>query len=572
MTTPSAHPSLFSELRTLFWLQWRLTRATFRSRRTSDLLQIFRYLLLAFQLLFMGPFSFLVGAGIAAVMVFLLSPAAAVEFAMTLNTFLLVLWLLLPASHSSQLVERFEMSRLFIYPISFRGIVVGSTLVSMLTMTGLWTVPILVGEIVGLAYHAPLTLPLIVLGALPVFTLLLLSGRMIEDLFDLVASDRRLRALLVSLLSLPFILLWLGQYLAQITPQIVDELPPFLLPLFESLGEAGSFSEVVELLAPSRWLLWLPPGWATAAMGFPVTGAWGRWLLFLGLSLAFTVGLFLVHVRVTRRLMEGAALTIGPQRVRRRSTRRTLPGPTALWGLLQKDWIYLWRSPMPRRMFFSGLLVVVMMGISFLQIPTDELPPEFGALVKGLATGGSVVFLAFMMSLGLLGNYFGTIDREGFGSLALSGADRRYVLVSATLIMSLFVLFQEALILSAISFLLRDWSLLPLGLYFGLCLQLGSAPAYLFASLVGPYRTQLKFSAGTRQRGNLWAMMAFVIATPPPALLIWLPYLLWRPGLILTLPLAGLYGGGIFLLLLKPLSRFMQRREYEILEAVTEET
>ncbi len=564
--------SLFGELRTLFWLQWRLTRAIFRSRRLSDRAQIVRYLLLAVQFLFTVPLFFVMGAGLALVMILLLTPTAAVEAAMVINTLLFFIWLLLPSSYSSQIMERFEMSRLFAYPISLRGIVVGSTLISTLTLTGLWTVPILLGEVVGLAYHAPLTLPLVLLGALPLFALLVLSGRIIDDLFDLVAADRRLRALMLFLATLPFVLLWLGQYVVQLAPEVVDELPAFLVPLLEELEAASSFSEVLEILEPSRYLLWLPTGWATAAMGFVVTGAWGRWVLYLALSFVFVTVLFFVHARVTRRLMEGAALTIGPQRVRRRARWRTLPGPPALWGLIQKDWIYLQRSPMPRRMFFSGILMLLVMGISLIQVPTSEMPPGLRSVFAGGASGGIVLLLSFMMNMVLLANYFGTIDREGFGTLAHSGVDRRYVLLSATLVMSLFILLQYAVVLLGVGLLTGDWSVLPLGLYFGLCLQFGGAPAYLFASLIGPYRTQLKFSRGVRRQGNLWGFLAFGVSALPLVLLVGLPYFFWKSGLIVTLPLAGIYSGALFVLLLKPLARFMQRREYQILEAVTSET
>jgi hypothetical protein len=564
--------SLFGELRTLFWLQWRLTRAIFRSRRLSDRAQIVRYLLLAVQFVFTVPLFFVMGAGLALVMILLLTPTAAVEAAMVINTLLFFIWLLLPASYSSQMMERFEMSRLFAYPISSRGIVVGSTLISTLTLTGLWTVPILLGEVVGLAYHAPLALPLVLLGSLPLFALLVLSGRIIDDLFDLVAADRRLRALMLFLATLPFVLLWLGQYVVQLAPEVMDELPAFLVPLLEELETASGFSEVLEIVEPSRYLLWLPTGWATAAMGFVVTGAWGRWALYFVLSFLFVIVLFSVHARVTRRLMEGAALTIGPQRVRRRARWRTLPGPPALWGLIQKDWIYLRRSPMPRRMFFSGILMLVVVGISLIQVPTSEMPSGLQSAFAGGVGGGIVLLLSFMMNMVLLANYFGTLDREGLGTLAHSGVDRRYVLLSATLVMSLFILVQYAVVLLGVGLLTGDWSVLPLGLYFGLCLQFGGAPAYLFASLIGPYRTQLKFSRGVRKQGNLWGFLAFGVSALPLVLLVGLPYFFWKVGLVVTLPLAGIYSGALFVLLLKPLARFMQRREYQILEAVTSET
>ncbi|MFP4343454.1 MAG: hypothetical protein ACLFU8_02065 [Anaerolineales bacterium] len=563
--------SLLDELRTLLWLQWRLTRAIFRSRRLSDRVQIVRYLLLAVQFVFTVPLFFVMGAGLALLLAFLLTPAAAVEAAMVVNTFIFFIWLLLPASYSSQIVERFEMSRLFAYPMSFRGVVVGSTLISLLTVTGLWTVPMLMGEIVGLAYHAPLTFPLVLLGALPLFALLVLSGRIIEDLFDLVAADRRLRALMLFLATLPFLLLWLGQYVVQLAPELTDELPAFMVPLLEQLEAATSFSEVLEILEPSRYLLWLPTGWATGAMGFVVTGEWGRWALFFALSFAFVGALFFIHAQVTRRLVEGAALTIGPQRVRRRAARRSLPGPPVLWGLIQKDLIYLQRSPMPRRMFFSGIIMLLVMGVSLIQIPMDEMPLGLQSVFAGGVSGGIVLLLSFMMNMVLLGNYFGTIDREGFGTLAHSGVDRRYVLLAATLVMSLFILLEYAVVLLIVGLLTGNWSILPLGLYFGLCLQFGGAPAYLFASLIGPYRTQLKFSRGVRRQGNLWGFLAFGVSALPLILLVGLPYFFWKPGLIVTLPLAGIYSGALFVLLLKPLARFMQRREYQILEAVTSE-
>ena len=95
-------------------------------------------------------------------------------------------------------------------------------------------------------------------------------------------------------------------------------------------------------------------------------------------------------------------------------------------------------------------------------------------------------------------------------------------------------------------------------------------PAYNLAAIVGPYRAQLKFSAG-RQRGNLWGLLAWLVSAPPVLALIVLPYVFWKPGLALTLPLGAVYSLGLYALTLKPLARLLQRREYTILEAVTAE-
>ncbi len=561
--------SLAAELKTLFWLQWKLTWAMFRSRRLMDKAQILQLLLQILQVVFTFPFFVAMGIGVA-VGLALVSPAAAFELAVTGNTFIAFLWLLLPASYSSQLMERFEMSRLFMFPISFRGLLIGSTLMSCLTMTGFFTLPLLLGEIVGLAWHAPLALPLIVLGALPLFALLILSGRIIEDIFDLVAGDRRLRAIAITLLTLPFMFLWIGQYIVQFFVNRSGPPPDFLLPLVSQLERATSFSQIIEILRPSRLLLWLPPGWATAGMGLALKGEWLAALGFLALTLGFVGGLLWLHARVTQRLMEGAALSIGVERIKTRRLRLPLSGPAAFWTLVHKDWLHLSRNPLPRSLFFSSIIMVLIMGFSFASIPINEFPEEIRPYFPLLAAGGIILLLNMTTSMALLGNYFGVIDREGFSTLALSGVDRRMVLLASALTTSIFSMAQYLAILVVATLISRVWLILPLGLLCAFCLQVSSAPLYQLAAILGPYRMQLKFT-NQRQGGNLWGMLAWLISLPPMALLIVLPYILWRPALYITLPLALIYSVGLYTLTLKPLAQLLQKHEHIILEAITRE-
>ncbi|MGC9358467.1 MAG: hypothetical protein ACP5GX_11390, partial [Anaerolineae bacterium] len=530
--------SLREELRTLFWLQWKLTLAMFRSRQAADRAWVVQLLLRLFQIVFTLPVFLLMGAGVALVMILFLTPEAAVEFTMVLNTFMLLFWLLLPASYNSQIMERFEMSRLFHYPVSFRGIVIGSTLVSLLSMTGLWTLPLLLGEIVGLIWHAPLAFPFILLGAVPTFALLVLSGRIMEDFFDLVAGDRRLRAAVLFLLSLPFILIWAGQYLIQLAPEILGDRISFLMPLFERLEQAQSFSEALTILNLSRFLIWLPTGWTAAAMSLGVTDAWTRALFFLIISLIFVGAMLWAHGRITRRLMEGAALTIGPERVRtREGLRFPLPGPDAFWALFRKDWLYLRRSPLPRRFIFSVVIMIVAMSGSLLGIPRSEVGRGVLENLPIFIGVGVVLLIAMTVNTGLLGNYFGAVDREGFGMLALSGVNGRYVMISSVLATSIVAVGLYMLALVGVGLLTGRWMLLPLGLYLGICVQLGSAPVYLLSSIMWPYRTQLKFSRQSRGNlGNFVGFIAALVAMVPAVLLIVLPYVLWRPALILSLP------------------------------------
>jgi len=236
---------MWAELRTLFWLQWRLTRAMFRGRRTRIQIRALTLIGQILMLLFTLPLFMLMGAGLAAVLM-VLSPGAAFEFAMLVNLFMFFIWLLLPSSYNSQLIERFQMSQLFTYPISFRGMVVGSTIMSFLTMTGLWTIPLLLGEIVGLAWHQPLALPLILLGSLPLFALLALTGRIMDDVFDLVANDRRLLAIAIALLTIPFGLCGFGQFFVQQLTHNYTDVPDWMpQSIFQELQ--AEFSEADEV-------------------------------------------------------------------------------------------------------------------------------------------------------------------------------------------------------------------------------------------------------------------------------------------------------------------------------------
>ncbi|MEE8392200.1 MAG: hypothetical protein V3S14_15600, partial [Anaerolineae bacterium] len=452
----------------------------------------------------------------------------------------------------------------------------------LLTMTGFWTVPIILGEVVGLAWHQPLALPLILLGALPTLALLVLTGRIIDDFFDLVAGDRRLRALVLALFSLPLVFCWVGQYAIQYATNDLSNLPqvaqvPFLAELereMEGLDDPSnvaefrdSISKVMEILRVSRLLIWLPPGWATAGMGLAASGDWGRALLFLALSTTFVTLLLGVHAGITRRLMQGAALSVGVERVRSRQWQRRLPGPPAFWALFRKDWLYLWRSPLPRRMIFSSLIVTVAMLLPMLGTAQDNT--ALGVrMVTPLISGISIITLIGMtINMSLTANYFGAIDREGFATLATCPLDRRYIILSANLTILLYTGVQVFVISLAIALVTGYWPVLPLGLYLGLCLQIGGAPAYNLAAIIGPYRTQLKFSRG-RQRGNLWGIVAWLISAPPILTMIVLPYIFWKPGLVFTLPLGAIYSLGLYALALNPLARLLQRREHTILQAV----
>jgi hypothetical protein len=566
---------MLAEIKNLFWLQGRLTLSMFRSRRLHTWARLGRVLLMLLMLVTLLPLFMGLGAGLGYALA-RLSPEAGFELLLIVNTAMLFFWLLLPATYNSQLIERFEVSRLFVHPINFRSLVVGGTLVSLLSFAGVWTVPVLAGEVVGLAWQTPWTIPLVLLGALPAFAILVLTGRLMDDVMDLVASDRRLRGLLIFLMTLPFILILFGNYYVQYLTQEPGRVEALLRTLVPNLPplETLSFGQAVDLLLvslrPSRYLLWLPPGWATAGMALAATGRWLEGLGFLALSLAFTAGMLWAHGTLTRRLMQGAAVRIGTERVRSRRWEVDLPGPPVFWALFRKDWSYLRRSPTTLRALLTTPIVTVAFGVALWQLS--------GILPEGNPLREAVPFLAAALVLvsanlgtsNLIANYFGAVDREGFISLVLTPVDRRYVLLSANALAFVFALGQSLVLLVLVAALTGNWLVLPWGLLFALCLHLGTAPLYTLASILTPYRAPMQAWGGSN--GNMGSFLAWTVGTPLPLVLFLLPHILWPPGQIITLPLALAYGLGLSALTLRPLARLVDRRTHQIAEAIVEES
>jgi len=258
--------------------------------------------------------------------------------------------------------------------------------------------------------------------------------------------------------------------------------------------------------------------------------------------------------------------TLRSRALRSRAARIRLPGPPSFWALVHKDWLHLRRSPLPRRLIFTAVLSSL--GLLFAIV--REPPKRLADIIPLAVIAFAITLISLVVNLGLAANYLGAVDREGYATLALSAVDRRLVLLSANLAALLFVLVLYVPLTAVVALVSRSWAVIPLGLYLGLCVQIGGSPAYNLASILGPYRAQLQIS-GERSRGNLWGILAWLIAALPVLALTVLPYIFWRPRLALTMPLGALYSVVLYVATLKPLAQLLQRREYEILQAVAEE-
>ena len=153
--------------------------------------------------------------------------------------------------------------------------------------------------------------------------------------------------------------------------------------------------------------------------------------------------------------------------------------------------------------------------------------------------------------------------------LVLTPVDRRYVLLSANTLALVLGLAQSLALLALVAAFTRTWMVLPWGALLALCLHFATAPLYTLSSILAPYRAPLEILG--RSGGNLGTFLAWLVGTPIPMALFLLPLVVWRPGQILTLPLAVAYGLGLYALTLRPLARLIDRRTHQISEAVLEE-
>jgi hypothetical protein len=567
--------ALAAEIRTLLWLQWKLTISLFRSRRADTLARLGRLLFGLLMLLLSIPSFALLGLGLGLLLANL-SPAVTFEALTVINAGILFLWLLMPASYDTSLIERFELSRLFVHPVSYRGLVAGSTLISLFGLMGASTAMLIVGEVAGLVWRNPMALPLVLVASVPLFAILVFAGRLMEDVYDLVAGDRRLRAIMLTLLTLPFLIPVFGNFLIQILGHNYGSLRTFLEPLIQLPDLSGlEFMEGVEVmllaLRPSRFLSWLPTTWASGALAYPVMGRWLPGLGWLGLSVGGAVALYWAHGALVRRLMHGATVRLGSEAVRSLRWERNWPGPPEFWALFVKDLVYLRRSPVTRYTLMAAPIVALSLGgLAAWMTYTLSAPGSFWRQALPAVAGTLLVVSGNLATCSLAANYFGTVDREGLASLLLAPVDRRYILLSANLVVLLLTMGQTLVLLAVVAVLGRSWVVLIGGLVLALLLNLSTAPLYTLAGIIGAKRQNLE--QWNRETGNLWTLLAWTIGTPPVILLLAVPYFLWRPALLITFPLAVVYAVGLCFITLKPLARLLDRRADRILQAVQEKS
>lgn len=554
---------LRDEVRTLLWLQGRLMRSSLRSGSRQDTLRLIGIGLLALAIL---PGTLAFNAGL--IWVYrVLSPAAAAEVIAILFSVIVLSWLLSPVSNQ-QIVEPFNLPRLFQYPISLTGLIAGSLVVNVLSLGFIASVPFVLAVVVGMPRSLGSVVPILLAGLLFLAATVVLKA-LIDDVFALIAEDRQLRTIALAVALIPVVFIVGGELWLQASLMPNGQEPDLNLV---SLADVNRF---IVGLRISRFLTWQPGGWLGRAVGAAAAGHYGPWFGWTGLLFGFVGVGFALHYTMLRRLYFGELVRVRARRRagdgQLRALRLRLPFVSprtaeALWGLLQADWRSFSRNPYTMRMAIAPVMVGLLAIFFAKMMPAP--PAGIGAMVGGLA--------AFVLTMSYGHNLFGILDNPGLATVLQAPVRLRLLLLSHNLLLTVMALGLAVFGGVVVAALLNDLLAALAGFGAALALHVPMLAIGNLTSVYFPYKVDLERgrAAANGSRSSVIAVFAVMgggaLLAAPALLGVLLPFqlapLLLPAGIVLAVAyLAALYGG-LFVLA----ARALEGRGEAIVAAITQ--
>lgn len=551
-----------SPLRLMLWLKWALTWRGYRRNRMKAVGAILTVVLFL-------PLS--LGAAFGLHWVARAAPALVPFLTRAVLAAVYFIWVVTPLL-GFQLNESYDLTKLFTYPVSPRRIFLGSVLGSLLDLPVLLTLPMFAvlwsmfspTPWAGLANALLLVLFLLHTLALGQAVTLSLVGFL---------RSRRFRDITIILFPLLGMTYYIGQRMF--------------------FYQAGT-DTFARLLHSPIWRVadWLPPGYASMGLSAASGGEWGIVLLRLG-ALALACALtFWAAATALQTLYLGDR---GPS-VARPSREAPRPGasapnrfvsgglpafiPAEIAAIAVKEFLYLGREPQYKAMAVQSLYTVVAIAVPLL-LPATAHAGAVGTLNflgDWLLYGFSATLL-----LSLLPLLFNLWGGEGAAITVLFSfpTRRRSLLLGKNLAHGALLLILNVVGLFLVAGLMNRWNALPLALAWTLL----ACPVLLAAgnlvSVRFPHRMLVRgqrwsrggvATTGDNSQGCAYAFLyllaygATFVALLPAAAAVLLPRLLGGSLLwyVLTLPLAMVYAGALYVILLGQAETWLLAREPEI--------
>lgn len=544
----------------LFWLKWKLMQRGYRRNTTA----VFGVII---ALLVFLPLSILIAVVLG--MVWRSAPEYGTNILTAALLGIYVLWLGAPLLGYS-LNDSYDITRLFIYPLTVRQIFSGAVLGSLVDFPVLFMMPTLIAVLVSFGSASASALMIAIAAmALFLFQTLSLSQAVILGTSGVLRS-RRYRE--IATLAVTF--LWIAYYVTWQT----------------AMRRTHSFDWRAVMQSPAWGAAdWLPPGMAARAVSSAAHGSYAIAVAFLAVLALCTIATIYLASWLIERVYVGDEVGIRPRVTRQRAA---LHVPVAVrearevgeealaqrvpvvWAMFEKELRYLVRDPYYKVVLMNFVYIFF---VSLFAMFNNV--QHIGSDVERLALAWGATALLLMMQTQIVCNIFGT-EGAGAATLFLTPAPRRDILMGKNLSAVLGLSVVNLLYAAATSGAAGVLAAFPL-LFCWLELALVAFIAVgNVASVYFPYRLvmrgwRIRQQSASRGCGYFFIYVgvmcaAGVILCPVLAALA-VPFFLAPAWLGLGIPLALLYAAGMYLLSLKLAAPMLAERETQILARVTAE-
>ena len=549
-----------SQLFALVWLKWTLVRNSLRSRRAAA-----GRVAAALGVLAGLVLSLAAAAGVGAGAYFLSANAPLWDARETSAGFVVLLfvftvtylmWALMPLALGGG--SRFEPARMLLYPVSLSRLFAFDFLSDLTSLTSIFVVPSLVALCVGVGlgrgnFWAGLAVAFAAVAFGLSFSKLLSVG------VGALMRSRRTRG--------ETVLAIVGAVLG-LTGMLMGQLMPYLQQHADSLGWAG----------------WTPPGAAADALARGLFAGDSRALAVSTLTLAaYAFACMLLAYRVARRTALGAG---GGKAKRKAQEPQAASRPAgraegyAGWHLpfVSQEFSALFEKEVRYAMRNAQLRVIAVMAVALTVVlrlgPAGAGSRRMWGGLTPYAEGSGAVFSVvyiFMLVSPISTNLFG-YDGAGMRALVLSPVSRRTMLLAKNAAVTLISLLLVAAGVGVGGFFLGDLTA-PV-LLFALLAFVTSAALFApfgnWLSLQFPKRVQFGKRMNRSGVAGLLLVPLFFVLLLPPALSVAAAHFAGSPAVkYVILAAFALLSVGLYALVLPRQGRTLERRELEVLEAVT---
>jgi hypothetical protein len=549
-----------AQLFALIWLKWTLVRNSLRSRRA-----VAGRVAAAFGVLAGLGLSLAAAVGVGAGAYFVSAHAGrgsldarqlGAGFAVLLFVFttMFLMWALMPLALGGG--SRFEPSRMLLYPVSLGRLFAFDFLSDLTSLTSVFVVPSLLALCVGVGLgRGSLAAGLLVASVSVAFGLSF--SKLLSVGVGALMRSRRTRgeaalAVVGGLLGL--------------TGVLMGQLMPFLERHSDSLGATR----------------WTPPGAAADALARGLFAGDARALAVSTLTLgAYAFVCVLLAYRVARR----TALGIGGTKAKRREPQAAAPPAGGAEGyagwhlpfvsqefsaLFEKEVRYASRNAQLRVIALMAVVITAVLRLGPAGARTGRMWSGLTPYAEGAGAVFSVIYI-FMLVSPVSTNLFG-YDGAGMRALVLSPVSRRTMLLAKNAAVVLISLLLVGVGVGIGGFFLGD--LTGRVLLFALLTFVTTAALFApfgnWLSLQFPKRVQFgKRMNRSGVAGLLLVPIFFVLLLPPAAAVAAAHFAASLAVKYVILAAFALLSVGLYALVLPLQGRQLERRELEILEAVT---